>query len=155
MNRNFPLLIAGLFISIVCCTRGFAQNGAGLVQQAGPVTAKLTPDEYVLNDTTLQALPFRDSPETTYQLLPGSATQEYRGDNLLHVRGSRHDELSYSFEGSDIRSDFTGHPLFRFIPEVLAAVRLQSTPGIEQHGAAVFGQTLRRPAGTLCCHPEG
>ena len=55
--------------------------------------------------------------------------KDYHGTEYLHVRGSRHDEVAYSFEGVDVRSAYTGLNLIRFIPEALAEIRLETSPG--------------------------
>ena len=91
--------------------------------------------------------PFRGDLQDYYGLFRGSASQEYQGEPLLHVRGSRHDELGYQFENIDIRSGFTGLPLFRFIPETLGELSLTSSPSAEQSSAnAVVNHRFRSPA---------
>jgi len=81
-----------------------------------------------LNQSTLRLLPFRGEVQEYYGLFPGTVVQEYGGNNYLHIRGSRHDEIAYSFEGIDIRSAFTGLNLFQFIPEALESISLDAAP---------------------------
>jgi hypothetical protein len=101
----------------------------------------------ILRHRSLRALPFRGGSLEYYGLFPGAVVQDYRGRDLLHVRGSRHDEIAYSFEGADVRSVFTGENLLRFIPEALDEISLTPSPGAGYAGAAgLVRHRLRRPA---------
>jgi hypothetical protein len=92
----------------------------------------------------LQRLPFRGEPPEYYGLFAGSAQQDYRGTDLLHVRGSRHDEIAYTFEGADARSFYTGENLLRFIPDALKNISLDAAPGATASNAAgLFSHRLR------------
>ncbi|MFQ5629168.1 MAG: hypothetical protein ACE5I1_10445 [bacterium] len=98
-----------------------------------------------LQQPTLQILPFRGEAQEYYRLFPGAVVQDYRGTDLLHVRGSRHDEIGYSFEGADVRSAFTGTSLLRFIPEALESINLQTAPGVgDGFAPSLLQHRLRR-----------
>ncbi len=106
--------------------------------------------EYNLNSQFLRnqlfrKLPFRGAPQEYYGLFPGVVRQDFRGIENLHVRGSRPDEIAYSFEGADIRSAYTGRNLFRIIPEALDQIELQTNPSASNsHASALFQHRLQR-----------
>jgi len=102
----------------------------------------------ILRHRSLRALPFRGGSLEYYDLLPGAVVQDYRGRDLLHIRGSRHDEIAYSFEGADVRSIYSGENIVRFIPEALDEISLTPSPRAGYAGAAGLVQhRLRRPSG--------
>jgi hypothetical protein len=86
------------------------------------------------------ALPFRETFQEYYALLPGMVLQNYRGTDYLHYRGSRHDEIGYTLEGADIRSPFTGRVVLHLIPEALEDITLRSSPTADEGGAPVILQ---------------
>src|SRR5574341_837109 len=98
-----------------------------------------------LSRTHLDRLPFRGAPQDYYGLFSGTVVQDFRGIDLMHVRGSRQDEIGYAFEGADVRSFFTGLNLIRFIPEELASISLDAEPNASAgNAAALFQHRLRR-----------
>ncbi len=110
-----------------------------------PVSTKQNQSEVSqLSGFTFSMLPFRGMNYEYYGFLPGVITQDYRGKINIHVRGSRPDEIAYTFEGIDIRSDYNGRPLIQFIPEALQQVSLDASPGAGvSHASAVFQHRLR------------
>jgi len=86
--------------------------------------------------TQLEDLPFRGQPEEYYNLFSGVVVQDFRGTDFVHVRGGRHDEIGYAFEGADIRSVFSGRNLIRFIPEALERLSLESSPTVSSSSTA-------------------
>ena len=86
-------------------------------------------------DSSVLNLPFRGENNLYYTLFPGVTSQDFRGNDLLHIRGSRHDELAYYINGIDIRSDYTGLPLFRIIPQALDNITIDKAPGVGTSGA--------------------
>ena len=71
-------------------------------------STKVKVDVSDFNTTTidreiLKSLPFRGENNLYYTLFPGVTSQDFRGNDLLHIRGSRHDELAYYINGIDIR----------------------------------------------------
>jgi outer membrane receptor protein involved in Fe transport len=107
----------------------------------------LARQSYSLQNQLLGTLPFRGEVQEYYKLFPGAATLDYRGKNELHIRGSRHDEIGYFFEGVDVRSAFTGRNLFRFIPEALESIRLQNAPAADVGFAPSLAQHRLRRGG--------
>ncbi len=104
----------------------------------------------------LNRLPFRGGPQEYYGLFPGVVRQDFRGIENLHVRGSRPDEIAYSFEGADIRSAFTGRNLFRIIPEALDQIELHASPSVSSsHASALFQHRLRRGGENFCLKLRG
>lgn len=100
--------------------------------------------------THFEDLPFRGQPEEYYNLFPGVVVQDFRGTDFVHVRGSRHDEIGYTFEGVDVRSVFSGRNLVRFIPEALEALSLESTPTVSSSSAAgLIRHRMRRGGSDL------
>ncbi|NIR50125.1 TonB-dependent receptor [candidate division KSB1 bacterium] len=93
----------------------------------------------------LDDLPFRGQPEEYYNLFPGVVVQDFRGTDFVHLRGSRHDEIGYTFEGVDVRSVFSGRNLIRFIPEAIEALSLDNSPTVTSGAAAgLIRHRLRR-----------
>lgn len=94
---------------------------------------------WTVDSLTFRALPFRGENNLYYTLFPGVISQDFRGNDLLHIRGSRHDEIAYYINDIDIRSDLTGMPLFRIIPQALASISIDKAPsvGISSARAAV------------------
>ena len=78
---------------------------------------------------SISLFPFRDSYQKYFSLFSGVAEQTYRWDRWVHVRGSRHDQIGYSIDGIDIRSGFTGEPVFFVLPEALKSMGLDKEPG--------------------------
>ena len=99
----------------------------------------------IITRQDLQRLPFRGESQDYYGLFPGTVQQDYRGTEFLHIRGSRHDEIAYSFEGVDVRSAFTGLNMIRFIPEALDRITLNMSPDASENSAvALLQHRLRR-----------
>lgn len=94
---------------------------------------------WTINSSVLNTLPFRGENNLYYTIFPGVTSQDFRGNDYLHIRGSRHDELAYYINGIDIRSDYTGLPLFRIIPLALDNITIDNAPsvGISSSRAAV------------------
>ncbi len=102
----------------------------------------------IITRQDLQRLPFRGESQDYYALFPGTVQQDYRGTEFFHIRGSRHDEISYSFEGVDVRSAFTGLNMIRFIPEALDRITLNTAPGASENSAvALLQHRLQRGGG--------
>ena len=107
-------------------------------------------DRESLTRRQLDNLPFRHEPQEYYGLFSGTVVQEFRGTEFLHVRGSRPDEISYTFEGIDVRSSFTGLNMMRFIPEALESLTLHGSPTAgTDHAVASVEHRLRRGGGSL------
>ncbi len=105
-------------------------------------------DHETIRTQVLTRLPFRSSAEEYYGLFSGTAVQEFRGEENVHLRGSRHDEIDYTFEGVDTRSAFSGRNLIPFIPEALAQVDLHKSPGVAMGNAVgQLAHYLRSGAG--------
>ncbi len=122
-----------------------------ILANSNPASAqKSDTTEYNLNTQFLSnqlfwQLPFRGAPQEYYGLFPGVVRQDFQGIENLHVRGSRPDEIAYSFEGADIRSAFTGRNLFQIIPEALDQISLETSPSASNsHASALFQHRLRR-----------
>ncbi len=136
-------ILAGILASLLA-----AFNVAA--QEHEPISGFMVPQNGSFDKQTVRLgsrpwLPFRGDPEEYYSLFSGSSSQEFQGGHLQHVRGGRHDEIAYQFEGANIRSAFTGMPLFRFIPEALADLTLNSSPGAGESSAnAAFTHHLRK-----------
>ncbi|MFQ6114814.1 MAG: hypothetical protein ACE5NG_12160 [bacterium] len=102
-------------------------------------------DTRSLTGEDLQLLPFRGEPHDYYGLFSGTVVQDFRGTEFLHVRGSRPDELAYTFEGADVRSAFTGLNMIRFIPEALERLTLNASPSAsEDNAVGVLEHRLRQ-----------
>lgn len=100
---------------------------------------------HILTGSQLNILPFQGEVQDYYGLFSGTVVQDYRGQPLLHVRGSRHDELGYTFEGADVRSAYSGLNLIPFIPEALERIELNSAPSVVNGRApAILQHRLRR-----------
>lgn len=84
---------------------------------------------WTIDSLNLNSVPFRGENNLYYTLFPGVTSQDFRGNDYLHIRGSRHDELAYYINGIDIRSDYTGLPLFRIIPQALDNITIDKAPG--------------------------
>ncbi len=97
-----------------------------------PVSAQNNLDNsgWTISSSTLNTLPFRGGNNLYYTLFSGVTSQDFRGNDLLHIRGSRYDELAYYINGIDIRSDYTGLPLFRIIPQALDNITIDKAPGV-------------------------
>ena len=107
-------------------------------------------DIETLTRQQLNNLPFRHESQEYYGLFSGAVVQDFRGTDFLHVRGSRHDEISYTFEGIDVRSSFTGLNMMRFIPEALERITLHGSPTAgTDHAVASVQHSLRRGGGTF------
>ena len=107
-------------------------------------------DARVLSRRFLERLPFRGESQDYYALFSGTVNQDYRGTDLLHVRGSRHDEIGYTLEGIDLRNAYTGLSMFRIIPEALESLTLQASPSVSMGPAPVVLQRrLRRGRGNF------
>ncbi|MFH1942884.1 MAG: TonB-dependent receptor [bacterium] len=110
-----------------------------------PDSTDYTIGVWALPRSFLSRLPFRGESQEYYVLFPGTVNQDYRGGDLLHVRGSRHDEIAYSIESIDIRNAYTGLPMFRVIPEALESIALHTSPSAStSHASAFFERRLRR-----------
>jgi len=94
----------------------------------------------IITREAVQRLPFRGESQDYYALFPGTVQQAYRGTEFLHIRGSRHDEIAYSFEGVDVRSAFTGLNMIRFIPEALDRITLNTSPSASENSAVALLQ---------------
>lgn len=90
---------------------------------------------WTIDSLNLNSFPFRGENNLYYTLFPGVTSQDFRGDDLLHIRGSRHDELAYYINGVDVRSDFTGMPLFRIIPQALNNIVIDKAPSVSTSNA--------------------
>lgn len=90
---------------------------------------------WTIDSLNLNFFPFRGENNLYYTLFPGVTSQDFRGDDLLHIRGSRHDELAYYINGIDVRSDFTGMPLFRIIPQALNNITIDNAPSVSTSNA--------------------
>lgn len=90
---------------------------------------------WTIDSLSFKSLPFRGENNLYYTLFSGVTSQDFRGDDLLHIRGSRHDELAYYINGIDIRSDYTGLPLFRIIPQALNTIVLDKAPSVSTSNA--------------------
>ncbi|NHZ86211.1 MAG: hypothetical protein GWP19_10060, partial [Planctomycetia bacterium] len=88
-----------------------------------------------IDSSLLRSLPFRGENNLYYTLFPGVTSQNFRGNDYLHIRGSRHDEQAYYINGIDIRSDYTGLPLFRIIPQALNNITIDKAPGVGMSNA--------------------
>ncbi len=88
-----------------------------------------------INSSVLNTLPFRGDNNLYYTLFPGVTSLDFRGNDLLHIRGSRHDELAYYINGIDVRSDYTGLPLFRIIPQALDNITIDKAPSVSTSSA--------------------
>ena len=107
-------------------------------------------DTKSLTRKQLNSLPFRHEAQEYYGLFSGAVVQDFRGTDFLHIRGSRHDEISYTFEGIDVRSSFTGLNMMRFIPEALESLTLHGSPTAgTDHAVASVQHRLRRGNGNL------
>lgn len=85
---------------------------------------------WTINSSVINTLPFRGENNLYYTLFPGVTSQDFRGNDYLHIRGSRHDELAYYINGIDIRSDYSGLPLFRIIPQALDNITIDKAPSV-------------------------
>ncbi len=100
---------------------------------------------WTINSSFLNTLPFRGENNLYYTLFPGVTSQDFRGNDLLYMRGSRHDELAYYINGIDIRSDYTGLPLFRIIPQALDNITIDKAPSVSMSNArAVVTHELKQ-----------
>jgi outer membrane receptor protein involved in Fe transport len=109
-----------------------------------------------LSTGLLRALPFRGGATDYYGLFSGVVVQDYRGADLVHIRGSRHDEIAYSFEGANLRSAYSGASLFRFIPEMLARLEAVSSPSAaHSHAAGLLHHAMRAPGNKLAFNLRG
>ena len=107
-------------------------------------------DTKTLTRQQFNYLPFRGESQEYYGLFSGAVVQDFRGTEFLHVRGSRHDEISYAFEGIDVRSAFTGLNMMRFIPEALERITLHGSPTAgTDHAVASVQHHLRRGGGNF------
>ena len=107
-------------------------------------------DRESLTRRQLSNLPFRNESQEYYGLFSGTVVQEFRGTDYLHIRGSRPDEISYTFEGIDVRSSFTGLNMMRFIPEALESITLHGSPTAgTDHAVASVEHRLRRGRGNF------
>jgi len=107
-------------------------------------------DTKTITREQLNNFPFRGEAQEYYGLFSGTVVQDFRGTDFLHIRGSRHDEISYTFEGIDVRSSFTGLNMIRFIPEALESITLQGSPAAGTgHAVASVQHRLRRGGGNL------
>ena len=107
-------------------------------------------DTKTLTRQQFNYLPFRGESQEYYGLFPGVIVQDFRGTEFLHVRGSRHDEISYTFEGIDVRSAFTGLNMMRFIPEALERITLHGSPTAgTDHAVASVQHRLQRGGGNF------
>lgn len=130
------------FIMLTPCSI-LAAAGDNSIDNNDSTTVRI--DAYYLHHHLLKHLPLRGAPQEYYGLFPGVVRQDFRGVENLHVRGSRPDEIVYSFEGADIRSAYTGRNLFRIIPEALDQIELQTSPSASSSQASVlFQHRLRR-----------
>ena len=145
MLRTNGIIRTILILSVSCfCFPVFA-SPAGDTSRVNHIFPTFNTDSYLINQSVLHNLPFRGEAREYYNLFPGVIKQDYRGTEYLHVRGSRHDEIAYSFEGIDIRSAYTGLSLFRFIPEALSYISLSSSPAArESNAGALFHHRMRR-----------
>ena len=141
----------GFVILAVC-----AVSVEGLTQYSDSVTGRI--QESTATDTTilpigvqridrqfLGRLSFRGESQEYFALFPGTVMQDYQGEDLLHVRGSRHDEIAYIIESIDVRSAYTGLSMFRIMPEALESIALHTSPSASKsHASALFERRLRR-----------
>ena len=105
---------------------------------------------YQLSSDNLGILPFRGEAREYYNLFPGVIKQEYRGTEYLHVRGSRPDDIAYTFEGISLRSAYTGLSLFRIIPEALQSISLHTSPyASESNSGVLFDHRMKRGGETF------
>jgi hypothetical protein len=141
--RSKPLIIAFMLFCLTTTVVIIVSDNPASAQASD--TTNHNRNIQLLYNQLLGRLPFRGAPTEYYGLFPGVVRQDFRGIENLHVRGSRPDEIAYSFEGADIRSAFTGRNLFRIIPEALDQIELHISPSASNsHASVLFQHRLRR-----------
>ncbi|MCU0643926.1 MAG: hypothetical protein MUC94_06660 [bacterium] len=141
--RSKHFMIAFLLFFLATNSAIRANDKTTSAQQSD--TTDLNLNTQFLRNQLWGQLPFRGAPQEYYGLFPGVVRQDFRGIENLHVRGSRPDEVAYSFEGADIRSAYTGRNLFRIIPEALDRIELHTNPSASSsYASALFEHRLRR-----------
>ncbi|MBT5462157.1 MAG: TonB-dependent receptor [Candidatus Marinimicrobia bacterium] len=99
--------------------------------------------ESQFEDISLNELPLPNENNAYNLLFPGTVTLDYRGDDYLHIRGSRMDEIGYQIEGIDIRNIYTGQPLFQITPESIHRIHLNTSPSASEGSErAIIQHTL-------------
>lgn len=148
---SFNRIIFFLFFIFGFCFTLHPQNQDGDSKNKG-----IDKFNYYASDTEtilfqmFKSLPFRGESHEYYGLFNSAVIQDFRGTDFIHIRGSRNDEIGYSFEGVDVRSAYTGRNLVRFIPEALEKISLQKSPCASTGNAVAYIQhQLRRPSGEM------
>ncbi|KAA3616003.1 MAG: TonB-dependent receptor [Calditrichaeota bacterium] len=133
-SSSHPILaISALFFLLI--NNSLAQDSTGFLHN------------FNLNSNQLSTLPMRDLPQFYHGLFAGTIVQDYRGEQQLHVQGSRFDEIDYSFENINIRSIFSGQPLFVPIYEGLASLFIQNSPDAASSSASALVSQKMLPGG--------
>lgn len=149
----YKLMLSLIACSVFCTpVKVLPQRINSLNSKESAVNDSLESDQTIqtINSDDFDHLPFKGELDEYYELFSGTVVQDFSGVRNLHVRGSRPDETGYLFEGADVRSWVTGANIIQLIPEALATIRLNTSPGSgENNAAAVLLHRLRRGGESL------
>ncbi|MBU4446430.1 MAG: hypothetical protein L6422_06455 [Candidatus Marinimicrobia bacterium] len=147
---NFNLVAIFLFFLFGFSIRLYSQNQPENSKDKDLEMVKLNyfaSDVETISFQMLKDFPFRGESHEYYRLFNSAVIQDFRGTDFIHIRGSRNDEIGYSFEGVDVRSAYTGRNLVRFIPEALERISLRKSPDASTGNAVAYIQhQLRQPS---------
>jgi len=93
----------------------------------------------IIDAEDLEALPLRGTTEVV-GLQPGVVLQ----DGVLHVRGSRSDEIAYYIEGTSTRNPITGGSAAELIDEAIEEIQVQAGGFNAEYGGATAGVVTRQ-----------